>query len=622
MSMHFALMGRAAPPARGHSRGQFAALLRKDLAHAAPIVALAAAMLTLLVLFAAAAPLLGEGALEMVAANGDRGSVVARIGSMAPVFWCVTVAVTVLSAVAIAVGDRASGARHLLPALPVSARTAYLSKLRACTVILLLFTAMSTLVELMLADGSPYNGTVVGLLVGVLALGTVWAFVAPGLSRGFAGTVLVAVALPTVLIVVCVIAGDLLARIVVKAMLAATDAAAWHALVAPGLQARHVVSSASFGDPVWVCAASSVLLIGIWAAWRSRAVVLCQRSPKAWSPRRFARVLACASVAVAGAGVAKAAINWRTDPAIRAAAEIRDTVDAYRAKPTPALVRLWADHWDFIDRLRTHFFVSSADDHGFRAAYWQVILHDPQSADWSADRDEWTARQILIEAVRERLGQDPEGVRSAAKSILASDERLGSIAKARVAELVGPRTRLTVLLKELSQPRLREEERLQLTMLLVPSIAVLDPSWDRASNWTGDPGAWLANVDRASWGLAPFELACGGGAASCPTASVRAAAVILVAILEQRINAGSLDPTHSSAPHDQLAVDEAVLRAARATLELPFPRHGDAHFTDAPWLDDGSRAPVVNDEQSLYLPATQLFDLERTDPVYLLPERQ
>lgn len=612
-----------APPThatRGGLPATFTALLRKDLRFAMVVVVPCTSVLALLTALAVAAPLLGEGPLKAIGLLNLAGrEVFERIGAFAMVFWIISVFACVLSALAIAAGDSSGRARHLLPVLPVSSGVAYASKACACVVVLAGFLSISAGVHSMSSDAMMILPAIGLGYVALLANGVVWAFVAPLLARTFAGAFVATVVIPMLLFLTCSVVGEAIAFFTVKWTMIARDAAPWFG------DGTHVEAEGwGFGfttlirNTAWTCAAAVVLATGVCGAWRARKAVLCAQSVRGVNRRGVVRIVACGFAAVGCTGAGSAAVVWNREPAISRALVAAETYESYRKMPVGELVRTWGSYWQFVDFNRANLFDRSDNRHGFEAAFWPVATQDGAPSAASLDPEELIARRLLTRAIGERLASDPDGVRAAAEAQLRREGLVGSIEQARVAELIGPRTRVSVLLRRLAEAPLHDEERVDLIMLLTPSLAMLNPQWDNMSSWRGRPGDWLGSIDQRAWALAPFQLDCGAGPKSCPMASARAEAVVFVTALEQRIEAGTFEIVDPRAPHDRLSVGKAVLRAARHALEPSFPRLADHRLADSPWLQDATRAPSVTDDQSLYLPASLLFDHAQTDSSYLL----
>ena len=612
------------PPAYATHRGlpaAFAALLRKDLRLATIIVLPSLAVLALLSLVAAIAPLLGEDAMSTLGliALEERG-VLSRIGAFATAFWIISTFACVLSAVAVAGGDSSGRARHLLPILPVSSRMAYASKACACALVIAGFLCITGAVQSMsgdatLAQSGPIFGY--GLLV---ANGVVWAFVAPLVARTFGGAFVVTIVTPMLLFLACSVVGEAIAYFALKWTLIARDAAPWFG-------DGSLAEAGGFGfefsmmirNRAWTCSAVVVLVAGLWWAWHARKAVLCARSVRGVTRRGVVRGVACLFSAAGCSSVGAAAVVWNENPAISRALAAAGTYESFRSMPVGEIVRMWGGYWAFVDSNRATLFDRSDKRHGFEARFWPVATQDGPPSVGSLDPDELIARKLVTRAVGERLASDPEGVRAAARALLDDETPRSPIEQVRLAELIGPRTRASVLLRRLAEDRGSEETRVDLIMLLTPSLSMLAPQWDNMSKWRGQPGEWLGGVDQHAWGLAPFRIDCGGGPKSCPMASARAEAVVFVTALEKRIEDGTFELVDARSPHDRLSVGKAVLRAVRHALEPSFPKLADGMLAESPWLKDATRAPSVTDDQSLYLPASLLFDRNETDASYLLP---
>jgi hypothetical protein len=611
------------PPTHAAHRGlpaTFAALLRKDLRLATIIILPSLAALALLSLVAVITPLLGEAAMRALGLLALEGrGVLARIGAFATLFWITSVFACVLSALAIAAGDSSGRARHLLPVLPVSSRMAYASKTCACALVIAGFLCVTGAVQMsgdatMIQSGSIFG---YGLL---LANGVVWAFVAPLFARTFGGAFVVTIVTPMLLFLACSVVGDAIAFFALKWTLISRDAAPWFgdgSLAESG--GLGFEFSMLISNRAWTCSAVVVLAVGLWCAWHARKAVLCARSVRGVTRLGVVRVVACVFAAAGCSGIGAAAVVWNDNPAISRALVAAGTYESYRTMPVDELVRRWGSYWAFVDSNRATLFDRSDERHGFEAMFWPIATQDGPASVGSLDPEELIARRLITRAIGERLESDPEGVRAAARALLDADAPRSPIEQVRLAELIGPRTRASVLLHRLAAGPSREETRVDLIMLLTPCLSMLDPQWDNMSKWRRQPGEWLGGVDQHAWGLAPFRIDCGGGPKSCPMASARAEAVVFVTALEKRIEEGTFEPTDARSPHDRLSVGKAVLRAARHALEPSFPRLADHRLADSPWLKDATRAPSVTDDQSLYLPASLLFDHAQTDSSYLLP---
>lgn len=611
------------PPTHAAHRGlpaTFAALLRKDLRLATIIILPSLAVLALLSLVAVIAPLFGEDAMRALGLLALEGrGVLARIGAFATLFWIISAFACVLSALAIAAGDSSGRARHLLPVLPVSSRMVYASKTCACALVIAGFLCVTGAAQMsgdatMIQSGSIFG---YGLL---LANGVVWAFVAPLFARTFGGAFVVTIVTPMLLFLACSVVGDAIASFALKWTLISRDAAPWFgdgSLAESG--GLGFEFSMLISNRAWTCSAVVVLAVGLWCAWHARKAVLCARSVRGVTRLGVVRVVACVFAAAGCSGIGAAAVVWNDKPAISRALVAAGTYESYRTMPVDELVRMWGSYWAFVDSNRATLFDRSDERHGFEAMFWPIATQDGPAAFGSLDPEEFIARRLITRAIGERLESDPEGVRAAARALLDADVPRSPIEQVRLAELIGPRTRASVLLRRLAAGPSREETRVDLIMLLTPCLSMLDPQWNNMSKWRRQPGEWLGGVDQHAWGLAPFRIDCGGGPKSCPMASARAEAVVFVTTLEKRIEEGAFELTDARSPHDRLSVGKAVLRAARHALEPSFPRLADHRLAGSPWLKDATRAPSVTDDQSLYLPASLLFDHAQTDSSYLLP---
>ena len=453
----------------------------------------------------------------------------------------------------------------------------------------------------------------------LLANGVVWAFVAPLFARTFGGAFVVTIVTPMLLFLACSVVGDAIASFALKWTLISRDAAPWFGdgslAESEGLGFEF---SMLISNRAWTCSAVVVLAVGLWCAWHARKAVLCARSVRGVTRLGVVRVVACVFAAAGCSGIGAAAVVWNDKPAISRALVAAGTYESYRTMPVDELVRMWGSYWAFVDSNRATLFDRSDERHGFEAMFWPIATQDGPASVGSLDPEEFIARRLITRAIGERLESDPEGVRAAARALLDADAPRSPIEQVRLAELIGPRTRASVLLRRLAAGPSREETRVDLIMLLTPCLSMLDPQWDNMSKWRRQPGEWLGGVDQHAWGLAPFRIDCGGGPKSCPMASARAEAVVFVTALEKRIEEGTFELTDARSPHDRLSVGKAVLRAARHALEPSFPRLADHRLADSPWLKDATRAPSVTDDQSLYLPASLLFDHAQTDSSYLL----
>jgi hypothetical protein len=597
----------------GRRRSAFGTLLLKDLCLAAPIVGSGLAILAILTAFYAVLPFLGRDVERAFLLYHAHSGVAGRIGLLTPVFVVISVLASVLSAVLIAGGDSGGRAKTLLPVLPVASWLVYASKLCATLSVLLLFGSLSGLVSSLQASGRQ-DPDKLAFLLSALGIGIVWAFAAPAFARSFAGVFLGTTLLPFLLCSCCAISAHWLAPVAMRSMLGAVDSDRWYRGY---LTAKSGGSSSNevLEEAVLLGAAATGLGLGLWAAWRARAVVLCRRTPRRLDPVRVARLAGMALCAMVASTAVTAVRAWTADPQIAYALE---TARAYRdssAQSTAELLDSFLKMHEPPESLQPNPSRSWSPGLAWHRVYDAL---DGSSHDWSSG--DLARRRAIREAIVERFGSDPDGLRDAALAVLADRERPGVGTRLVAARWVGPWTSLSVAVHELSVTD-DEHARALLLQTVAHNAPVLGPR-DASTSRAGDWGSAMFLVTRlADWGVPPFSLREFPVEKQHPSVAARAAALVTLAWLDSQTRGGTFVAQNPSSPSDRLEVDAETVRRARAAADLPLAQVAAAFHTTTARIQTGTPIEDLDDNETLYLRASELFDPASTDPSYLGRDR-
>jgi hypothetical protein len=595
--------------ARAVHRSPFSAFLLKDLRLARPVLAAGHGILGILAAFYATLPLFGREAERAFLLAYQQTTLAHRLGELSPIFWLVSALASVFSAVAIASGDSGGRARHLLPALPVPSSLAYASKLAASAVVLCTFLSLSFAVQALPHDAGRPDAAFIGLAV---AIGMLWAFAAPLFARNFAGVLVGVVLIPFALLFACAVCAHWLAPVLMRATLAAFDAAPWyHAF--PGVQAEIEFSKPDLEDAMLLSAPATLLVVGVWGAWCARGVVLCRRTPQRLGVARSMQLLGVVACAMIAASVGTAARAWTTDGRIASATEAARFHRELSALPTVELVDA------AIARRRHIGSVRQDPSRPYRGALvWHAVYTLEDRTAVLRDSSEYNLDRATMFALSDRFASDPDGLMDAAGAALSDPKRDGLGTRLAAARLVGPWTALSVAVHGLAEAT-DESERAVLVHLIARYAGVLAPKEALEAGRPHGVRKVSLSSNFESWGIPPFAVRAFATEWQYPAVAARASAVLALAALERRVSDGAVTAHNPSLAADRLEIDAETLRRARAAAELPFSRLAvDFNATDAS-IRAGEPIEDLDDNETLHLRASDLFDPEKTDPSYLSP---
>jgi hypothetical protein len=608
----------------------FMALVRKDLRLGAIVFVPCLCALGVVAAYGILLPLLGSQAMRStgltIFASMDAFE---RVGHFARAYWVISMFASILAAIAIAAGDSGRAARRLLPALPVSATVVYASKFVATALVVLVFVGISaalgslSIETLTSIDGRTYAA--------MLGLGLIWAFAAPTFSRSFAGSFLVVMTVPLAILSGCLLAANWLVPPAVIETIAATEIDRWLPFAASGT-ARHRFFDDLIGDSLRISAPAVIAVVGLLGAWNARGVVLCRRGPARLGVSRILKVSAVGLAAVFVSTVATYAATYALHPLISAARKTQRHYKEFAALSTGDLVEKIVDLDDRTVDMR-------GIPEGMPA--WSGVNHRFRQLPYAGPSPDHHAREAVAHAIGERWAEDAAGIVEAAGAMYADPAQRHVRAQLRLAELCGPRTKLSYAIRAFPEAR-SEVDRILLTQAVIDGVRLLKPPADPTAEpptrsprnaqeangpremlraWVGDWTGASVGASVGAWTAPPFELRDfrpeeGAEPRGYPAVLSRAKAVIVLTALAQRLEDGSLSIATPSYPADRLTFDVEAVRKARVALERPFPELAKQSGAVEPGSADIDRA---SDDETLYLRASELFDRAKTDPSYLLP---
>ena len=600
---------RNAAPAPARMRSPLVALLCKDLRLGAAVFVPSVLILTILAVFSAALPLFGE---EFARSWGlpwmaSRQDLPARIAYFERVYWMVAFLGGVLTALAIVIGDNGCRARFLLPALPMSSRLVYSSKLAASALVVTFFLAVALSVEVMSADASGIDREFVAA---VLSIGVIWAFAAPLFARGFAAAFLVTVCVPIALFILCALAGRFLARIAIEELLVAMDAAPWYQDwesrgSGPGSLARGPIDLAAI-----VCACATVAAVGLWGAWNARGVTLCRRTPLGFPPARLLRFAGVALLTALVTTVGTAGRTWQTDKKIADSLATARVHAHLSTLPTAELVESFV-------RSRAQIAPVAPLPNGAISPVWDGVLRASDSYGFGRSPADKRFSRALSVVLRDRRDSDPNGLKDAMRSVLADTPGRTIGMQLAAARWIGDYTHTMVALRGLARPT-DDNERAALILALCSNSHIFGPEQPRSTYEEflspDRPRPW----GFVGWDLLPYRIRGFETDGYLRSVEARVSVVLLLASFERQLRNGTLRLQNEYRPDDRLEVDAATLRGARAAVEQPL---GDLARGVGIIKPRGRDITRYTDDETLYLRTSELFDRDKTDPSYLLPEK-
>ena len=640
---HLEVQRRAS--ARATHRSPFAAFFLKDLRLAFPILVASLGILGILTAFYAMLPLFGREAERAFGLAYLQTTLADRIGPLAPVFWVISAAGIVLSAISISAGDSGGRTRLLLPVLPVRPSLAYASKLTAVASVAVLFLALSLLVHSLPSDKfDPPDPAYYAL---ILVIGMAWAFAAPLFARGFTGIFVGTTLAPFALFLACAVLAHWLAPSMMRPVLEALDADRWYAgyiIPAEGPNRGTHSSTKHLTDAMTLCAAATVAATGVLLAWRARTVVLCRRTPRLRGAAQVMRVLGVAACAMLVATAATAIRAWTSDPSVSSAVATARFHRDFTALDNRALMQAWLESRSGLPPLQ------QTPSRPYRSLAWHAVLdrfHGPDSHWASGGIDRFRALQG---ATFDRFTSDPDGVRDTALALLADPDTADSGARLALARWVGGWTMMSVAVQGLAATEDESERAVlieavawQWRVLALRERPVETSSGEGASaepetepetapkteaktkpktkpKNRATPALRALGGRFAHFDIPPFALRAFSPDRQHPAVDSRASAFVTLALLEAQLRDGTLVTQNPSSPLDRLEVDLETVVRARAAVDQPLGRIGDAFGVSAARIraDDAWRWEDLDDNETLHLRASDLFDPERTDRSYLL----
>lgn len=596
---------RSASPPLGWLRSPPAVLLAKDLRLGALVFVPCLAFLCVLALLSAAMPIFGfdfarSSGLILMWSQDLAG----RVGYFAGIYWTVAFFAPLLSATAIVSGDGSSPARHLLPAMPVRPIVVYASKAGAVAMTVAIFVGIALAVDSM----SGWRPEVEpGPFAAALSLGLIWAFAAPLFRRGFVGVFVVTFVIPSVLFGLCGVSARLIAESAVRETLVAMDLARWYADPAIPFE-RWALSKRPLNDAAIACAYAVVAALGLWCAWSARGVMLGRRSPGGLPPMRLMGFAGVALLAALATTVATGVRAWTTDERISAAIETGRAYDALLARPTAELVE------SFVQSRARIAPAAPLPDAGGKTV-WDGVLRASQPISWEQSPAAGRFERALIAVLQARGDSDPAGLRDALRSVLVDAQGRTVGMQLAAARWLGPYTHMMTALAGLSRAA-DDDERAALILAICVNASQFGPEQPRSTS------ELLSSPDRprpwgfVGWDLPPYRIRGFVGQQEHRFVEARISVVLLLASFERQLQNGTLTLDNPYRPDDRLEVDAATLRVAREAAERPLAGLGRRFGVVPQQRGDPSE---YSDDETVYLPTSELFDRAKTDPAYLLP---
>ena len=597
----------AAWPPLGRLRSPFAVLLVKDLRIGAVVFLPGLAILSAVALFCSALPIFGfefarSSGLMLIWSEDLAG----RVGYFSGFYWLIAFFAPLLSAMAIVSGEGSSRARNLLPTMPVHSRVAYASKVGAVAIIVATFVGIALAVESM-SEWMPE--VEYGPFAAALSLGLIWSFAAPLFLRGFAGAFVVTLAGPAVLFGFCGLSARFVAGAVIERWLAAMDVARWYVdpVIPPD---RWSLAERPLTDAAIVCAYSVVAGLGLWCAWSARGVTLCNRSPRALSPARFLKFAGVAALAALATIGATAVRTWQTDEKLATALATARVHAHLSTLPTAELVESFV-------RSRAQIAPVAPLPNGAISPVWDGVLRASDSYGFGRSPADKRFSRALSGVLRDRRDSDPNGLKDAMRSVLADTPGRTIGMQLAAARWIGDYTHTMVALRGLARAT-DDNERAALILALCSNSHIFGPEQPRSTYEEflspDRPRPW----GFVGWDLLPYRIRGFETDGYLRSVEARVSVVLLLASFERQLRNGTLRLQNEYRPDDRLEVDAATLRGARAAVEQPLDDLARGVGIIKPRGRDIAR---YTDDETLYLRTSELFDRDKTDPSYLLPEK-
>lgn len=598
--------GAASPP-RGRLRSPFAVLLVKDLRLGAVVFVPGLAILSAVALFCSALPIFG---FEFARSSGLMliwgEDLAGRVGYFSGFYWLIAFFAPLLSAMAIVSGEGSSRARNLLPTMPVHSRVAYASKVGAVAIIVATFVGIALAVESM-SEWVPE--VEYGPFAAALSLGLIWSFAAPLFLRGFTGAFVVTLAGPAVLFGFCGLSARFVAGAVIERWLAAMDVARWYfdPAIPPD---RWSLAERPLTDAAIVCAYSVVAGLGLWCAWSARGVTLCNRSPRALSPARFLKFAGVAALAALATIGATAVRTWQTDEKLATALATARVYAHLSTLPTAELVESFV-------RSRAQIAPVAPLPNGTSSPGWDGVLHASDSYGFGRSPADKRFNRALSVVLRDRRDSDPKEFKDAMRSVLADTPGRTIGMQLAAARWIGDYTHTMVALRGLAHAT-DDNERAALILALRLNSHIFGPEQPQSTYEEflspDRPRPW----GFVGWDLLPYRIRGFETDGYLRSVEARVSVVLLLASFERQLRNGTLRLQNEYRSDDWLEVDAATLRGARAAVEQPLDDLARGVGIIKPRGRDIAR---YTDDETLYLRTSELFDRDKTDPSYLLPEK-
>ena len=654
------------PVERPTSRSPFVALLLKDVRLASIIWMSGLVVIAILISFYIALPIFPSGVARAAGLESwQPPDVWSRVGTAAPMIWVIAAVASALSAMTIAIGDSTGRTRHLLPALPISSGLAYASKLCASAIVVAIFHLIAIAIDSMAQTRAAETGVSSNLLLyaGMLSMLLVWAFAAPLFARNAVGALASMALVPLSLSIACGFGGYWFARFAIERILFLTDLAPWYGKDFDLFYGAGI-SLAPIDTAVLSTTFIAVVAVGVTAAWRARGVVLCRQTPHRLGLARVARLFGIAVAVIVAVAIATTVRAWTTDPLIPPARKAARLLQAYSEIATSQLVEATIES-------RAPFRTPKRNPEAPNTPVWEQVLRASVPAEVEGGSEESNVARVLSHALFVRMAIDPNGCIASARAVLAARSTRSFAQRRAAAQMLGPRTLLSLAIEELamrervthdisthelSTHELSTHElsthELSTHELSTHELSTHEPStqeYASSSAETADLEIAIAIVelDRAQQmalsnrnaivifhddepsgaklhaldgsNPAPYTLRAFQPGRRHPSVADRTRAVVILTLLEAQLRSGTLVTQHPSLPHDTLSIDAETLRMARRTVERPLPELASIAGASRARIELGIPISSLHDNETLFLPASELFDWEKTDPSYALP---
>jgi hypothetical protein len=639
------------PVERPTSRSPFVALLLKDVRLASIIWMSGLVVIAILISFYIALPIFPSGVARAAGLESwQPPDVWSRVGTASPMVWVIAAVASALSAMTIAIGDSTGRTRHLLPALPISSGLAYASKLCASAIVVAIFHLIAIAIHSMAQTRAAETGVSSNLLLyaGMLSILLVWAFAAPLFARTAVGALASMALVPLSLSMACGFGGYWFARFAIERILFLTDLAPWYGKDFDLFYGAGI-SLAPIDAAVLSTTFIAVVAVGVTAAWRARGVVLCRQTPHRLGLARVARLFGIAVAVIVAVAIATTVRAWTTDPLIPPARKAARLLQAYSEIATSQLVEATIES-------RAPFRTPKRNPEAPNTPVWEQVLRASVPAEVEGGSEESNVARVLSHALFVRMAIDPNGCIASARAALAARSTRSFAQRRAAAQMLGPRTLLSLAIEELAMRERATHDisthELSTHELSTHELSTHEPStqeYASSSAETADLEIAIAIVelDRAQQMVlsnrnaivilhddepsgaklhaldgsnpAPYTLRAFQPGRRHPSVVDRTRAVVILTLLEAQLRSGTLVTQHPSLPHDTLSIDAETLRMARRTVERPLPELASIAGALRARIELGIPISSLHDNETLFLPASELFDWEKTDPSYALP---